>query len=377
MTLHLRLMALAYRWLVRWYPPLFQAEFGEEMQGVFNESLLRSAEDSLWVQAALLGRELKDMPASILKARLNEKKGVSAMSTPAQESPVTRQALIGLTLYFIFVGTYEMIHIPGSLMENPILKILFPTVLLVIMFGPLVVGVFQHLPRWSMFFVGLPLAVLAVYVVHDALERRYEPQILFWMRQVLSPNAWSNRLLWQWFYQGRFWLAILLTVTFLIGFTALLPRFRSFAGRIGRDWTHLSFLFYGASLLLFFIDFDEYRYDEWYRLGSMLALAAGAWGYLRAGTPQRRTLWLLVGITVCMAIMGVGKYFLVPLQDWPVWFSRHPVETERWFESLRTIATWFWMALFIGLPGFAQSLRRSALDAPLEQPADYVSSPAR
>jgi hypothetical protein len=37
----------------------------------------------------------------------------------------------------------------------------------------------------------------------------------------------------------------------------------------------------------------------------------------------------------------------------------HPPETERWFESLRTIATWFWCALAVGLPGFIQTLRKN------------------
>ena len=63
------------------------------------------------------------------------------------------------------------------------------------------------------------------------------------------------------------------------------------------------------------------------------------------------------GLTGCMVIMGVGKYFLVPQQDWSVWFGNHPPGQERWFESLRTIATWFWIALFVGLPGLLQIWR--------------------
>ena len=49
----------------------------------------------------------------------------------------------------------------------------------------------------------------------------------------------------------------------------------------------------------------------------LLALAAGAWGYLRSSSPFRRILALVAGVTAAFAIMGVAKFFLVPLQDWP------------------------------------------------------------
>lgn len=249
-------------------------------------------------------------------------------------------------------------------MENPILKIIFPVVFFSIVFGPLVVGVFMRLPRWSMVFGGLLVSVVGIYSVFSFFNRTFESQISSWYRNLAlwTPNS---RLLWQWIHEGMFWVAILVTFLILAGLIALIPWFRSFTRRLWKDWTLISYIFYGASLLIFFIDFDEYRYDEWYRLASMLALAMGAWGYLRASSPVRRTAALLVGITVCMAIMGVGKYFLVPLQDWAQWFRWHSAETERWFESLRTIASWFWMIVFIGLPGLLQTLRREVSSAQL------------
>jgi hypothetical protein len=116
--------------------------------------------------------------------------------------------------------------------------------------------------------------------------------------------------------------------------------------------------------MVYLIEFDEYQHEELYVFISMAALALGAWGYLRAKSPGVRTLALLGGLTVCLASMGVGKYYLVPLQEWSLWLQWHPPETERWFEALRTIATWFWAALFVGLPGLVQVLRKPPADQP-------------
>ena len=357
MKFHTRILRLIYRWLIRCYPAQFRAAFGEEMLVVFDESLNHGTADRLFVQAAFLGRELRDLPASVLQAYWYEKKGSKIMSSQIQENPVSRWALIGVTAFFIFAGTFEMIQMPGSITDNPVLRAILPFIFLSIVFGPLVVGIFNRLPRWSMVFGGLFLGIVGIYGVFMFIDRKFEPQIFGWMNRILSPHTLQSRLLWQWINQGRLWFAILITFFASAGLIALIPRFRSFTKRLWLDWTLASFMFFGASLMLFFIDFDEFQHDDWYRLGCMLAMAAGAWGYLKARDPLNRTAALLAGITVCMAIMGVGKYFLVPQQDWPVWFARHPVESERWFESLRTFGTWFWMALFIGLPGLLQHRR--------------------
>jgi hypothetical protein len=55
-----------------------------------------------------------------------------------------------------------------------------------------------------------------------------------------------------------------------------------------------------------------------------LTVVLGACGYLRAQMQGRRTLALLVGLTAAMAIMGLGKYFLVQLQG--AARSRRPIQ---------------------------------------------------
>jgi exosortase O len=112
--------------------------------------------------------------------------------------------------------------------------------------------------------------------------------------------------------------------------------------RFREDWTLISFMLYGATLPLILLDFDEYRYDEGFQAAIFLTLAMGAWGYLRWQWRPARVAALLAAVTVAMLLMGLGKFILLPAQNWTYWFERHPVESERWFEALRTSASWFW-----------------------------------
>jgi len=93
---------------------------------------------------------------------------------------------------------------------------------------------------------------------------------------------------------------------------------------------------------------------------SLLSLAAGAWGYLRSASSRKRLLALLAGVILAMSSMTVGKWIIVPRQDWPVWFGWHPVETERWFESLRTLVEAGWMLVVISIPALLNLLPRPA-----------------
>ena len=158
------------------------------------------------------------------------------------------------------------------------------------------------------------------------------------------------RLTWQFIHSGTFCLSILLVLIGLLIVLRLFPPTRSFYDRFMQDRTQISFILYGVVPLIVLIDFDEYRYDELFTAALLLALAAGAWGYLRSNSPGRRILALLASVTAAFAILGVAKFFLVPLQDWPGWFDHHAPESERWFESLREIATWFWMVVMLLIP---------------------------
>ena len=57
-----------------------------------------------------------------------------------------------------------------------------------------------------------------------------------------------------------------------------------------------------------------------------------------------------------MWIVAAGKLYLVPLQNWGPWFERYPPETERWFESGRTIADWLCLVVALLIPSLLNLL---------------------
>jgi hypothetical protein len=52
-----------------------------------------------------------------------------------------------------------------------------------------------------------------------------------------------------------------------------------------------------------------------------------------------------------MWVAAVGKWVLVPQQDWAEWFRWHPPQNERWFEVEVALIGWAWMMVVIALPG--------------------------
>ena len=85
---------------------------------------------------------------------------------------------------------------------------------------------------------------------------------------------------------------------------------------------------------------------------AVLAMAYGAWNYLREDRPFRRFLALLTGVTLAMWVVGIGKWLLVPHQEWTIWFGTHPPEQERWFEAGTALIGWVWMVIILVLPVF-------------------------
>jgi len=353
--------------MLRLYPQHFRFEFGMEMQGVFDQLLAQEATRGLGDLALVFFKEMKDLPGAALREHWRGRKEQYMMENLSQsstEKPAPGWAIAAVICLFLAPGILNFFQFLPSLFMRWLGFIILALLLLV----PFGIGIFKRLPQWSLVYFGILTGIAGIYVFFTTLELLLEPHILRWMNNVLDEKDLLSRLEWQWFNQGRFWLGIILANALFLGLVALMPWFRPQMRKFWGDLSQLSFLFYGGILIVFFIDFDEYRYDEVYQLGCMTSMALGAWGYLRAGTPGRRTLALLAGLTGCMLIMGVGKYFLVPLQDWGEWFTYHAAESERWFESLRTIATWFWCALAVGLPGLIQVLRKNPPAVPQEIP---------
>jgi len=81
------------------------------------------------------------------------------------------------------------------------------------------------------------------------------------------------------------------------------------------------------------------------------SLAIGAWLYLRAREPNRRFLALFGGATAAMWIVAIGKWILVPMQNWPV-----NLESERLFEPLWAISSWIVTIVALATPALLNLL---------------------
>ena len=71
-----------------------------------------------------------------------------------------------------------------------------------------------------------------------------------------------------------------------------------------------------------------------------------------------------------MWIMAVGKWIILPRQDWGPWFDLHPPESERWFEFTSEVIAGAWMMIAIPAPALLGLL-------PGEKNPDAFGTPAK
>jgi len=214
---------------------------------------------------------------------------------------------------------------------------------------PFIWAVLRGLPPWSTPYLGVLRVGFVFFVLFWPLIQLIYPVFTSW---IWPMHSWSMPL--RIFYQGVqaavLWLSVLLTAFVLVSLLRLWKHTRSLWQQVQQDWTLLSFILYGGLVLNIVLIFDEYQGDGPWMAAAWLSLGIGGWFYLRARTQKQRLITLLCGATVAMWIVAVGKWVLVPSQNWGPWFGRHPAETERWFESLRTLVDWLCLSAALLIP---------------------------
>ncbi len=353
-----------YAFLLRLYPRRFRAEFEAEMQRVFAEAAAEAADQNLLSLAKVCLRELRDWPGAVLRAHLRErKKRMDTQSLePAHEGKASWWAALAAVALFAAPAIYGL---PAQGAFGAIRSVLAAAALLVTLVM-LAAGVLKGFPRWSLPYMGLMLALVGFFGGAGLLQPLLEPSLGPWMNQlmrsVVTVGDEDSRLRWQVISSGILWLGFLFLLALVVALLA--TRRHSLVGRIRRDWTLLSFTVYGSALLTLFLAFDEYTHDGPYRIASILLMAAGAWAYLRSDRLWQRALALAAGIALAMAVVAVGKWTIVPLQNWPTWFGWHPPEVERRFESLRTLIDLGWILLVMAAPALPALWLRPAPPRP-------------
>ena len=341
----LRAFGSLYRLLLRFYPRHFRDEFASEMRVVFEDALVEAAKDHPRAACTSFWRELRDWPRAVIVAQLQERRRVMrAQVERGLGRPVP---------WWITVAAVSLFALPvlltsrGGSFLRPIGQFFFLALLAFVIVAFVIDATkTKAFPRWSLPYAGL----LAIVFVNFGLFRMAEGQIVRLKEQVVTVGDELSRFAWGAIRSGLRWFFVLALLGLVVLVCAVLPSLRRTFAKMRRDWPKLSFLLYGAIVFICFFGFDEYQYEGPYMAAGMLSLALGAWFYLQGKTIARRILPLLAGATLAMWIMAVGKWLIVPRQDWPVWFGWHPVEVERWFESGGEMITWVWVLAALSAP---------------------------
>jgi len=318
MNMRTRWVTRIYAGLLRLYPRRFRAEFGGEMRGVFADATEDAAAQGRLTLLALLWRELRDVPRHALCEQWRSvvaRKGEAMSDGPiaTNHAPVTlAETLAGtgvfvlypfvLALGFIFTHLFPTVNLDAAAV---IFSTMFWTILAGLMIA-LIVSWCKGFPRWS-----FPLwALMLIFTLY--------------MMSVATPGLWffgytfGPRDLWGW----RSWIPLGIVVIAYVWTRSLRPLGDLIDG-VWRDWTRLSFAFYGLVPYWLLMAFDEIMGDEPVLLALNIILALGAFVYMRATQNWQRALALLVAMLVCWsaATMFAAAYWSVPHEHGLAWVT--------------------------------------------------------
>jgi hypothetical protein len=366
MTVLGRILRWCYAQSIRLYPADFRNTFVAEMQTVFRKAL----EDQNFSGLLLLcGRELRTWPGAVLRAHLeNRRKLMSIQDQSTKLKP--GELLAAITIFLVPPLAAILLALLSAVVGGPQewLGIVMIVILLGSVIVPLIFGVVRGFPRWSPPYLGILLIILVWFGLFWNIWGWMHPAVIGWFGTM---GTWSMpiRILIEGMQAMLIWLLMLFSALILVSLLRLWPHARPLWQHVRQDWTQLSFILYGGLILHIILIFDEYQSDEPWLIAAWTCLGLGAWLYLRTKERRARLLILLCGATLAMWIVAIGKWVLVPQQSWEIWFEHYPAQTERWFESLRTIADWFCLTIALLLPSLLRWLPQDRNLIPEEEPA--------
>ena len=322
------LVTKIYRVALTCFPEEYRYEYAEELLYAVRLCAAEAATQGRVPLIRLVFRELRDLPLAILRAWLHGRRS-SMNLTPGAHLPggpvrIWQVGAILLPFLLIFVNplqTWLYQKVPQWLVLA-IYLILFGMLVLV-----WVAGLARQLPVWTLpafgillSFVSFILHLIAQFVIY--LTVRMPIALL----SLLSGKGLSIQV-------GRIWpdalslagnigfallvqlLYLVIVVVLVTGLLLILPRFHA---RVRQEWTLLSFLLYGTSILPFFIAGDEFHGVELYQSASLLILIIGAGLYMLAPKRWQRVLALLLPAVLSPAVLSLSFYQLFPVQDWAI-----------------------------------------------------------
>lgn len=321
-----------FRLLIACYPKEFRTEFGTEMQAVFAASIAEaqhSGKDHFW---KLIWREIRCWPGSALREHLQaRRKNMASNYDLMDEKPLPVYELLAALVLFL-------IPLFGVMLTGSIFPHWINIILVIGFWGSalyaMVLAVIKGLPRWSLSYLGVLLFIVILFGPAILVWEAIYPFVTGWLGPLHTLSDWE-RVLFQGFNELAMWFMLLLVGVIFLNLLRLLPYTRGVWQRVRDDWTQLSFLVYGGIVFHIVIIFEEYHYDEPWKFAAWTFLALGGWLYLGAKTQRQRILALMGGATLAMWTVAIGKWIIVPLQDWPGTHSSGDI-----FESGWAIISW-------------------------------------
>jgi hypothetical protein len=356
-----RIFSWCYAQSIRLYPLDFRTTFGAEIQSVFATALheaQRSGPINLW---HFIWREVHDWPVSIWREHLRARKEIQMNQNLTWRPLKTKELVVAMAIFVLPV----IIVISELLFQNQVfvnpLRIAFILTLMAFILIVSLLGVIKGFPRWAVPYLGIVVTAIVM------LEPSWQIWELFYQPVERAIGYYTKtlqvRVLYSTLRVGFFWLSVFVAATLLILLLAIWPRTRRLAQHIRQDWTLLSFMLYSGVVFALELVFEEYTHDDLWKMACWGCLALGAWVYLKSGSPRKRMLSLLVGITFAYWIAAIGKFYLVPLQTWGA-FHGYQYDVYSRFEFWRTLGEWGWVMLFLLAPALLTLIPHSQEIAP-------------
>lgn len=359
MSILTRIFGWLYTLSLRLYPTEFRTEFGAEMEKIFRRATDSAKTEGWFHLIRFLGREIRNLPGAIWQTHLEVRKGNPAMENELNSSaPLTKnQMLVAMALFVLPVIPAILKFIFGYQSAINSIGHALTISLMIFIIIVLVLGFLNGIPRWSVPFIGIVVTSIVM------LEPSWRIWELFYLPVQRAIGYYTKtlqvRVLYQTLRLGFFWFTVFIATVILVLLLAAWPRTRRLAQSIRRDWTLFSFMLYGGVVFAMNLVFEEYAYDELWKIASWVSLALGAWIYLKSSRPRKRILALLFGVTLAYWIAAIGKWIILPQQSWGAWYG-YDHWTYLRFEFGSTIAQWGWVMFFMLIPALLTRIPRPA-----------------
>jgi hypothetical protein len=232
----------------------------------------------------------------------------------------------------------------------------------------LIIGLLKGFPRWTVPYLGtvvINLVMLqAVFPLWGLFVDDVRRMIKYFTKTLGARIQYSVLL------GSFFWLVSFLSLALLILILMAWPCTRKLAQRIRQDWTLMSFMVYSALVFNLELVFEEYAYDEAWKIACRVCLFLGAWIYFKSANQRKRILALLTGATLFFGIAAVGQWVVLPQQSWGAFYGYDHWTYRRVILS-GTLTGWISVLIFMLVPALINLIPRprQADPIPEETPA--------